>query len=128
MKIPNTSTVLNSNSVFVSEELKDRIDINQLTGEEDTTEHTNLGSFSLSMIVDGNEICQDVFSIDFKEQKIIIEVDVDAIKLLFFQHEISLTSFNFGNDKIAFEKDSYIKMIKKVSNSGLYHCIIDYIQ
>ena len=127
MKTLNTSTVLNSNSVFVSEELKDRIDFKQLTGEENK-DHTDLGAFSLSMSIDGNNICQDVFSVDFHEHQIVIEVDVSVLKLLFFQQKLTLTTFNFGNDKIAFEKDSYIKMIKKVNNNGLYHCIIDYIQ
>jgi hypothetical protein len=130
MKTHNTSTALNSNSIFISEELKDRIDIDDLINDKDNQEsQVDYGSFSVNIKIDDIHYCYDVSSVNFDTEEIVIEVSDSKIKELFIpfsEKRIVIESFNFKNEQIGFSKDSYIKMIKKSNNSS-YCCIIRYV-
>lgn len=130
MKTRNTSTALNSNSIFISEELKDRIDIDNLIDEKRTqSEQKDYGSFSVNLLIDNQNYCYNVNTVDFDVGEVVIEAESDRIKELFIpfsEKQITIKSFNFKSEQIAFSKDSYIKMIKK-SNAGIYYCTIRYV-
>jgi hypothetical protein len=130
MKTRNTSTALNSNSIFISEELKDRINIDDLIEEKsDQSSQNDYGSFSVNLLIDNQSYCYDVNTVNFDLGEIIIEATSTNIKDLFVpfaEKQVVIESFNFKNKQIAFSKDSYIKMIKK-SNVGIYYCTIRYV-
>ena len=130
MKTHNTSTALNSNSIFISEELKDRIDIDDLIDEKIIqADQKDYGSFSVNLLIDNQNYCYNVNTVDFDIGEVVIEAESDRIKELFIpfsEKQIVIESFNFKSEQITFSKDSYIKMIKK-SNVGIYYCTIRYV-
>ena len=125
MKTRNTSTALNSNSIFISEELKDRIDIDSLIDEKIIqTDQKDYGSFSVNLLIDNQNHCYNVNTVDFDIGEVVIEAESDRIKELFIpfsekQIKINSKVSDYIIKNVDRSYDKIFKFIKDVDELSL---------